>query len=155
MPRPIKQLALDQFESRLARLKLAAQEVRRQTPELGWVKAIRTALGMTDRAIAKRLGVVRASVQDLERNERSGKVTLESLRRAAEALDADLIYAIVPRRSLRATIAARAREVAKLRVAPVAHSMAMEEQGLTPKQINQRIEELARDLEANPRELWR
>jgi hypothetical protein len=40
------------------------------------------------------------SVNQLEKNERAGVITLASLRRAAEALDAELFYAIIPRKPL-------------------------------------------------------
>ncbi|MGH8211593.1 MAG: mobile mystery protein A, partial [Steroidobacteraceae bacterium] len=82
-------------------------------------------------------------------------ITLASLRRAAEALDAELIYAIVPRKNIRDTISARARELAKERVASVAQSMQLEAQGISDKELSERITELARELERRPRELWR
>ena len=84
-----------------------------------------------------------------------GRDTLASLRRAAEALDAELFYAIIPRKPLRETIAERAKEVARKRVAPVAHSMQLEAQGLADNELQERITELALELERNPRELWR
>ena len=108
MTRSVKLLAVDQLDERLTRLRKAAEEIRLQAPRAGWVKTIRTALGMSVRSFARRLGNAHASVQELESNERRGSVTLESLRRAASALDADLVYAIVPRRSLRAVISERA-----------------------------------------------
>jgi len=95
------------------------------------------------------------SVDQLEKNERAGAITLASLRRAAEALDAELFYAIIPRKPLRQTIAERAKEVARKRVAPVAHSMQLEAQGVADNQLQEQITELALELERNPRELWR
>ena len=94
MTTPIKLLAVDQMDDRFVRLREAAEEIRRQAPRVGWVKTIRTALGMSVRSLAKRLGNAHASLHELEHNERTGSVTLESLRRVAEALDADLVYAI-------------------------------------------------------------
>ena len=91
----------------------AAQEINRQVPRGGWVRTLRSALGMSERSFAKRLGVHHGALQKLERNEQRGSVSLETLRRAAEALDADLVYAIVPRKSLRAVIGARARRRAR------------------------------------------
>jgi predicted DNA-binding mobile mystery protein A len=155
MVTPIKLLALDQLDKRLPRLRKAAQEINRQAPRGGWVKAIRSALGISERSFAKRLGVVSGSLQNLERNERSGSVTLESLRRAAEALDADLVYAIVPRKALRAVISERARGLALERLKPIAQSMTLEDQSLSKKQFERQVDELARDLEKKPTELWR
>jgi HAMP domain-containing protein len=70
-------------------------------------------------------------------------------------MDADFVYAIVPRKRLRETVAARAREVALQRIAPIAKSMALEEQGLSKKEIERQVDELARELEMRPDRLWR
>lgn len=154
---PVKLLAVDQLDRRLPRLRKAAEELRAQAPRTGtgWVKAIRSALGISERAFAKRLGGSQGSVQELERNEQSGAVTLESLRRAAHALEADLVYALVPRKPLRAMISARARAIAEERLGAVAHSMAMEGQSLSAQQFKRQVGELADVLERKPRELWR
>jgi hypothetical protein len=87
--------------------------------------------------------------------QRSGTVSLATLRRAAEALDADFVYAVIPRKTVRDTVRARARQLAEERVLPVAKSIQLEAQGLNSEQLERRIEELARDLETRPRELWR
>ncbi len=155
MSRTINRLTIDQRDRKLKGLQKAAEELLNQAPPTGWVKALRTTLSMSDRAFARRLGVTHGSVQDLERNEKSGKVTLESLRRAASALDADLVYAIVPRKPLKKMISERARALAKERVAPIAHSMAMEDQRLASRQFDRQVDDLARELEDRPRKLWR
>jgi predicted DNA-binding mobile mystery protein A len=111
---------------------------------------------MSIAALSRRMGFkVPASLNELEQNERSGAITLATLRRAAEALDADLVYAIVPRKNLREMVSARARAVAQQRVAPISKSMALEDQGLTPAQIERQIDELAHELERKPNALWR
>jgi predicted DNA-binding mobile mystery protein A len=155
MTTPIKLLALDQLDERLPHLREAAEEIRRQALRGGWVRTLRSALGISERSFAKRLGVVSGSVQKLERNEQKGSVTLESLRRAAEALDAELVYAIVPRKPLRAVISERARALALERLKPIAQSMALEDQSLSEKQFERQVDELASDLEKKPAELWR
>jgi predicted DNA-binding mobile mystery protein A len=98
---------------------------------------------------------VPASVNELEHHERKGSITLETMRRAAEALDADFVYAIIPRNSLREMVSARARDVARQRILPISKSMALEEQGLTQAQIARQIDELANELERKPDALWR
>ena len=108
------------------------------------------------RSFATRLGFKEpASVKEMERNERVGTITLQTLRRAADALDADLVYAIIPRKPLRQMVAERAKAVARQRVSPLAKSMALEEQGLTKAQLERQVEELARELEQKPELLWR
>jgi len=148
-------LSASQIDRKLPALQGAVKTLASMTPAAGWVGVLRESLGMTTTAFARRLRIAQQNVVKLESSERAGTVTLVSLRRAAEALDADLVYAIVPRKKLRDTISARAREMAQKRIAPVAHSMRLEAQGLSDKQLEEQIDELARDLERRPRELWR
>ena len=148
-------LSASQIDRKLPALRGAAKTIASMTPAAGWISVLRESFGMTTTAFARRLRIAQQNVVKLENSERAGTVTLASLRRAAEALDADLVYAIVPRKKLRDTISARAREMAQKRIAPVAHSMRLEAQGLSDKQLEAQIEELARDLERRPRELWR
>jgi len=155
MPLPRNLLSASQFDRKLPRLRAAADELASSIPSTGWIKALRQSLGLSAAALGRRLKVKQQSANELEDSERAGTISLASLRRAADALDADLIYALVPRRKLRDTIATRARQVAQERLAPVAHSMRLEAQGLSEKEVAEQIEELARDLERRPRDLWR
>lgn len=156
MRTPVKLLAVEQFDKELVGLQKSARLLVSRTPREGWVRSIRKSLGMSMQSFAKRLGLKDASsVKQLERNERAGTVTLQTLKRAADALDADLVYALVPRKGLRTVIGARAREVAESRIAPIAKSMALEEQGLTKAEIARQIDELAKELMAKPEALWR
>jgi predicted DNA-binding mobile mystery protein A len=156
MRTPVSLLALELFDTELPEIQRAAQSLNRQMPREGWVRSIRKSLGMSMRAFATRMGFKEpSSVKELEQNERAGTITLQTLKRAAEAMDADFVYAIVPRRRLRETVAARAREIAQQRIAPIAKSMALEEQGLSKKEIERQIDELARELEIRPDRLWR
>jgi predicted DNA-binding mobile mystery protein A len=120
-----------------------------------WIRALRQALGLSAAGLGRRMKLAQQSVAQLEENERNGTITLASLRRAAEALDAELIYAVIPRRNLRDTISERAKELAKQRVIRVAQSMQLEAQGIGEKELSERVTELTRELEQRPRELWR
>ena len=155
MALPRNLLSASQLDRKLPTLRNAATVLARSQGATGWIKALRESLGLTSSAFARRLGIAQQNVAKLENGERAGTVTLASLRRAAEALDADFVYAIVPRKKLRDVICARAREVARQRVESVAHSMRLEAQGLSASEIEEQIDELARDLERRPRELWR
>jgi predicted DNA-binding mobile mystery protein A len=148
-------LASKQLDRKLPALRESATRLQSARPVGGWIRAIRRALGMSTRALGCRLELAQQSVVQLEENEKTETITLASLRRVAAALDAELVYAIVPRKNLRDSITARAREVAAKRVAPIAQSMKLESQGLADDELQGRIEELARELEKRPRELWR
>jgi len=156
MRTPVRLLALELFDQELPELKKAANSLRTHSPREGWVRGIRKSLGMSMLAFAHRMSFkVSASVNELERNELSGAITLETLRHAAEALEAEFVYAIIPRKSLGEMVAARARDVASRRMSPISKSMALEEQGLTKAQIERQIGELASELERKPEALWR
>jgi len=147
-------LAAAQLDRKLAVLRGAAPAFRNAVVG-GWIRSLRQALGLSAAALGRRMNLAQQSVVQFEENERNGAITLGSLRRVAEALDAELIYAIVPRKNLRDTIFERAEALAKERVAPVAQSMQLEAQGISEQELSERITELARELERRPRQLWR
>ena len=86
-------------------------------PGRGWIKAIREAIGMTTGQFARRLGVSQPRVAALEKAEADGVVTLKRLRQAAEALDCDFVYALVPRKPLEQVVKDRARDIAERQLA--------------------------------------
>jgi predicted DNA-binding mobile mystery protein A len=107
----------------------AARKVSR--PSKGWIRAIRQALGISSGELARRLGTSRQLPLQLEKGEAEDRITLKSLRAIANALDCDLVYALVPRAaSLGELIENRARAEAKQRVLGVEHSMALENQAV-------------------------
>src|ERR1700686_5339737 len=94
-------LSASQLDRKLPALRQAAAALARAAPTIGWIKALRQSLGLTTVAFARRLQVAQQTVVDLESSERAGTITLASLRRAADALDAQFVYALVPRKSPR------------------------------------------------------
>jgi predicted DNA-binding mobile mystery protein A len=101
-------------------------------PRAGWLKAIRGALGLSTTQLAKRMGVDQAHAYRLEQREVAGSVTLDSLKRAAEAMDCDFIYAIVPKKqfkNLDDILSRRAMSLAEKLHNHVEHSMKLEAQG--------------------------
>lgn len=147
-----KQIARRQLDAALA---LFAPAKGVQPPAKGWVRAVREALGMSGRQLARRLNVSQPRVHRLEQDEPSGALTLKTMRQVAEALDCTFVYALVPRSSLEETVKARARLVAEERLKRVSHTMLLEAQGLSaPEQqasLADAIEELARET---PKDLW-
>lgn len=133
----------------------ASPESLRATPRLGWVRAVRDALGMSTRQLAARMGVAQATVVQLERSEASSTIQLATLRRAADALDCDLVYALVPRDgSLERTVQTQARRRAHVLVDGVDRSMELEDQAVNdPDEIRAAAERVALQLVAS-RRLW-
>jgi len=119
-------------------------------PPRGWVKAIREALGMTTAQLAKRLNVSQPRVLGIEKAEVSGSIKLESLERAARALDCRLVYALVPRKPLESLVEDRARERAKKRLWATSHSMALENQWVGEADEREHLERLVQMLLSRP-----
>jgi len=97
------------LDARLARLGLVAEEPR---PERGWIRAVRDALGMSSAELAARMDIGQSSISGLEHRETSETIRLHSLRRAADALDCDLVYFFVPRTTLNESVLAQAQRKA-------------------------------------------
>ena len=119
------------------------------------MRAIRESLGMSSAAFARRLGMTPAGVRKLESAEASDSITLASLRKLAQTLDCELQYALVPRTSLVQQVKDRAETVARERLRPIAHSMALEDQAVQGQQNKLQLELAIKDLiEGSRRELW-
>lgn len=122
-------------------------------PTAGWVRAIRDALGLSGRQLGTLLGVTAASVSDLEDSERAGTAQLATLRRAADAMNCELVYAFVPRTSLDDTIHRQAQQVARHELARVNTTMRLEDQGLPDDEIDTRVVQFAETVLDDPA-LW-
>lgn len=124
-------------------------------PPRGWIRAVRDALGMSARQLAQRMAVSQPRVSQLEKDEVLGRVTLESMERAAEALGCRLVYALVPRDSLEDTVNARAQHKARAIAAAAAHHMLLEDQALAAEPQEKQIAVLAARLQNEQwRKLW-
>jgi predicted DNA-binding mobile mystery protein A len=124
-------------------------------PPRGWLRAIRDALGMTTVQYASRLGVSQPRIVALEKSEIEETITLATLRRAAEALDCQLVYAIVPNQPLVQTLRARAQLAADKQLARTGHTMRLEDQGLSAADMERERERLVEELlRGNARRLW-
>jgi predicted DNA-binding mobile mystery protein A len=111
-------------------------------PSGGWIASVREALGLSLAQIGQRLGASRQTVQEFERAEAGDRITLGALRRVADAMGCDLIYAFAPKSGSFAELAERpARESAARDVQRVVHTMALEDQ--KPENSNQLIEDEA------------
>ena len=150
MKNDIRQRARLRLDERLAALKPVD---RFPVPPKGWLRAVREALGMTGVQLAVRLGVSPQSVDTLEKSEATGTVQLNTLRRAAEALDCILVYVLVPKTSLEGAVNQRARAIALRELSRVNHTMKLEAQQTGDHDIEQRIQSYIRD-HVQDRQLW-
>lgn len=118
-------LIVDQIDRNLREVAAAPPPA---PPRGGWLKAVRSALGVSTRQLASRLGVTHSAVVQAEAAEVSGTISMNQLRQLADALGCDLRYVLLPRTPLAEQVVARAEVKARERVASLAHSMALEAQ---------------------------
>ena len=124
-------------------------------PSKGWIRAIRDALGMRAKQLAKRLGMSQQSVARIEKDELTGAVTIKTMRRVAEQLNCVFVYGFVPATSLDEAVNQQARKVANKRLARVSQTMRLENQALTPKEDQQALDDMVEDLVRTlPATLW-
>ena len=136
-----KSLQLQQLNSKMlgfASLKQVAM------PPTGWIKAIRTAIGMSMQQLGNKLNVSKQGIMDIEKREKDGSITIKSLREIARAMDMQLVYGFVPNDgSLDALIEKRATELATQIVMRTANTMKLEDQANSKKRIETAIRERA------------
>jgi|SRR5580698_1536474 predicted DNA-binding mobile mystery protein A len=114
-------------------------------PQKGWIRAIREASGVTVREMARRLDRAPSVAAHLEKSEAEYRITLESLRKAADSLGCQLVYALVPKNgSIQELAEARARAKASENVRAVEHTMALEDQAVGG--VRKKIEEETRRI---------
>lgn len=99
-----------------------------QPPSGGWLKAIRTSLGMTAKQLGRRVGVGQSVISEAEASEAEGRITLKTLQKISDGLECDVVYALVPRGSLTALVHNRANGMAHRMVGEVSHGMSLEAQ---------------------------
>ena len=122
-------------------------------PPLGWVRAIRDALSMSGSEMAARLGVAQQAVHELERSEANGTIKLETLRRAADALDCDLVYVLLPRQRLEFAVQTQARRQAARHLNRITHTSRLEDQVPDHDDSNDQLDDLSQRL-IDRRGLW-
>jgi len=83
----------------------------------------------------------------------AGKITLQSLERAAEAMGCRVVYVLVPERPLTEVLTERAAGVADAQLASVDQTMRLEAQGV-PGQQNEARADLIGQLLRKPSRLW-
>ena len=66
-------------------------------PIHGWIKTVRTGMGMTLMQLAGRLEVSTPAVYKPEQMELDDKLTVAKLRKIAQAMECDLVYGFVPK----------------------------------------------------------
>jgi predicted DNA-binding mobile mystery protein A len=136
----------DQWRELPARLRLV--------PRGGWINAIREALGMPRADLGRHMGVGGSTVAKLEDSERGRTIRLDSLQRAADALDCDLVYALVPRKPLQTLVDDQRLRLFKDIVERTDLHMRLEGQGVSDPDWRRHLLRQAEEVIPDTR-LWR
>ena len=146
-------LHIDQLEKKLAPYEKANKSAR---PEIGWIKTIRKSLGMSLEQLGRKIGSSKQSVQNMEKRETTGAITLSALNEVAKALDMELVYGFVPKGgSVQNLIEEKAKKMATEIVMRTSQNMKLEDQGIPYKRIEKAIADRTREIiKELPKSLW-
>lgn len=148
-----KRLQLEQLDRKLRGFNTAAQVT---PPPTGWLKAVRVSLGMSLQQLADKLSITKQSVQEIEKREKEGNITLKTLKDTASALDMQLVYGLVPKDgTLDDLIERKAKELAIRIVSRTSNTMKLEDQENSKQRIKKAIEERTTIIKNEmPKMLW-
>ena len=143
------ELALNQIEKRLKKLRRILSDAH-VSP--GWVYYMRHALNLTLEKLAKRANLSKATIQQIEKREIHGRITVTTLKKIALAMDCEFIYAFVPKKELKTFLFEKAYKKAEYLIKNADVHMTLEDQQVT-EDIEQRIKRLANELMARG-DIW-
>lgn len=125
-------------------------------PPIGWIKAIRNAIGMSMEQLGKKLSITKQAVMDIEKREKVGAITIKSMQEIAKAMDMKFVYGFVPNAdSLEQLIEKRALEIATKIVQRTSTTMKLEDQVNSKTRIESAIKERAVEIiNKTPKILW-
>lgn len=128
----------------------------RQIPSRGWIHALRKALNISLVQMGTKLKTSPQAVKGLEDREAQGTITIQSLRDAAQAMDMELVYYMVPKEgNFEDLIRQKAREIARQILLRTQNTMELEDQGTSQAQLEEALEAKTMDiLREMPRYLW-
>ena len=123
---------------------------------LGWIQSIRLALGMSLRQLAEKIGVSASALNNFEKREQTDAITLATLKKAAAAMDMDLVYYFKPKNgSIKNTIVKQAQIKALEIINQSNQTMKLEDQETNYLSQQTELERLTNDLMAKmPNNLW-
>lgn len=145
-----------QFQQLNSKMLSFATLMQVAVPPTGWIKAIRTAIGMSMLQLGNKLSISKQGILDMEKREKDGSITIRSLKEIGRVLDMQLVYGFVPNDgSLDALIEKRATEIATKIVMRTSNTMKLEDQGNSNQRIEKAIKERAEEIKKEmPKILW-
>jgi predicted DNA-binding mobile mystery protein A len=126
-----------------------------EVPQSGWINVIRKTLGMTYAQLAKRVKTSPQVIKKFEQNEIEDKITLNTLKKIASAMNCKFVYAFVPNISFEKIIDDRANVVSDALIKRVSNTMSLESQLPHTDEMLRQKNELKIDLKKNLKNIWK
>jgi len=147
------QCFLDETQDKLNPFYVLKSEVK---PYNGWVNAIRISIKMSLRQLGERLHITPQGVRDLEKREKEGAITINTLKEVGRVLDMDLVYGFISRHnSLEDMIEERAREIAEEVVLKTSQTMQLDTSRKSENDIKKAIQQKTYEISSKmPSYLW-
>ena len=144
------QFFLDETQDKLNPFSVLKSEIK---PDNGWVNAIRVSIKMSLRQLGERLHITPQGVRDLEKREKEGAITINTLKEVGRVLDMDLVYGFISRHnSLEDMIEERAREIAE---EVVLRTIKLDNQKNSENDIKKAIQQKTYEISSKmPSNLW-
>ena len=147
------QFFLDETQDKLNPFSVLKSEIK---PDNGWVNAIRVSIKMSLRQLGERLHITPQGVRDLEKREKEGAITINTLKEVGRVLDMDLVYGFISRHnSLEDMIEERAREIAEEVVLKTRQTMQLDNPRESEIDIKKAIQQKTYEISSKmPSNLW-
>lgn len=122
----------------------------------GWIQSARLALGMSLRQLAERVGVSASALTNFEKREQTDAVSLATLKKAANAMDMELVYYFKPKDgSIKNAVENQARKKAQEILNQSNQTMKLEDQETNSSSQELELERLTKDIMSKmPQNLW-
>lgn len=147
-----KKLVREQLDGKLKPLK---NFVATGLSNIGWIKTVREALGMTSSQLAMRAGLSQSRISHLEKAEEDGNIKLSTMHNIAKGLGMEFVYGFVPKDTLESMVREQARKIAMDRMKRLNHTMRLELQELSDNEKENALKDMIdKILIDEPKDFW-
>jgi predicted DNA-binding mobile mystery protein A len=149
----ISKLQIQLLNSKLAKVSPLKQISK---PDKGWLFTIRQALGISLEQVASKAKLSKQAIQNLEKREQLGTISMNKLAATAGALNMQMVYFLIPKdESLNDLIEKKAQLLATEIVMRTSQTMKLEDQENDKKRITKAIKEQTKKIvDEMPKILW-
>lgn len=124
--------------------------------QTGWINVVRNTLNITFAYIAGKLNTSPQVIKKFEKNEIDGSITINTLKKVADAMECNLVYAFVPKAgSFENLIDNKAEQISEILISRASNSMNLEMQSVNDGMILNQKTQMKSELKQNLKNLWK